>query len=207
MAAWMQGVIMGLSIAAPVGPIGLLCIRTTLSRGKLNGFLCGLGAATADGIYGAVAVLGLTFVTQILVRQSAWIQAAGAVFLVYLAYRTITAPVKREGEIESGGTSPYAGTYFTTLFLTLTNPMTIVSFVGIFAGMKRNAGSEASAMLLVLGVFAGSALWWLLLSSTVGLLRRMVSLKAMRGFNYVSGAVLLGYGLWNLYELLQAGGE
>ncbi|WP_123040148.1 LysE/ArgO family amino acid transporter [Cohnella candidum] len=202
MTPWLQGIVLGLSIAAPVGPIGLLCIRTTLSHGRLLGFLSGLGAATADGLYGAIAALGLTVVTQFLVGRSGWIQLVGALFLLYLAYRTFRAPIVEDGEtIRSGGGRGYAATYFTTLFLTLTNPMTIVSFLGIFAGLNVS-GDTGSALELVTGVFSGSALWWLLLCGIVGMVRRVVSRTAMRWLNLLSGSVLLIYGLASLYRLI-----
>lgn len=202
MMPWLQGVVLGLSIAAPVGPIGLLCIKTTLSRGRLLGFLSGLGAATADGLYGAMAALGLSVVTQFLVGQSDWIQLVGALFLLYLAYRTFRAPLAEDGETgRSGGGRGYAGTYFTTLFLTLTNPMTIVSFFGIFAGLNVS-GDTGSSLQLVAGVFTGSALWWLLLCGIVGFVRRVVSRTLMRWLNLLSGTVLLIYGLASLYRLI-----
>jgi len=193
----MKGIILGFSIAAPVGPIGVLCIKKTLSQGRVYGFIAGLGAATADAIYGCIAAFGLTIISQFLLRQSNWINLLGAVFLLYLAYVTFRAPVSNSIE-GNHARNNYFKTFGTTLFLTLTNPLTIISFIGIFAGM--NIGSVlGSSVYLVFGVFIGSATWWLLLSFFVGLFRRMISLKTMKLINTISSLILLGFGVYSLY--------
>ncbi|WP_328591333.1 LysE family translocator [Paenibacillus albiflavus] len=185
-------------MAAPVGPIGILCIRKTLNQGRSYGFISGLGAATADAIYGSIAALGLTIISQFLIKQANWINLFGAIFLLYLAYVTFRAPVSNniEKDHDKGN---YFKTFGTTLFLTLTNPLTIVSFIGIFAGM--NIGSvSGSSVYLVLGVFMGSAIWWLLLSSFVGLFRKMISSESMKLINTISGLILFGFGIYSLYK-------
>jgi len=202
MDAFIQGFILGFSIAAPVGPIGLLCIRRTLTYGRMNGFITGLGAASADTIYGCIAALGLSFVTRILVKQAQWLHMAGALFLIYLAIRTFNSTVAREeANIREG--KGYLRAYSSTLLLTLTNPMTIVSFAGLFAGL--NMDDASSAAWLVVGVCAGSAAWWLLLSQIVGSFRNKLNEKAMRTINYVASFVLLGFGQHALYEALRIG--
>jgi threonine/homoserine/homoserine lactone efflux protein len=128
-----QGLVMGLSIAAPVGPIGVLCIRRTLAQGRSYGLLSGLGAATADAVYGCVTAFGLTLVSNALVRQQAWLRLVGGLFLCYLGARAfLTRPVE-------GGKAAIAGgllrAYGSTFALTLTNPMSILSFAGVFAGL------------------------------------------------------------------------
>ncbi|MFC4307329.1 LysE family translocator [Cohnella boryungensis] len=200
MESLIKGIILGFSIAAPVGPIGLLCIRTTLSQGRAFGFVSGLGAATADAMYGTLAALGLTVISHFLIQQSAWINLVGALFLIYLAYRTFGAPAASADEQKDAGIKgSYLRTFGTTLLLTLTNPLTIVSFAGIFAGMNIGPASESSVQL-VLGVFLGSALWWLFLSGTVGLLQRMISSRLMKRINTLSALVLLGFGVYSLYR-------
>ncbi|MGQ5402004.1 LysE family translocator [Cohnella sp. GCM10027633] len=194
---------LGISIAAPVGPIGLLCIRRTLTHGKLQGFVTGLGAATADAVYGAMAAFGLAFATRTLVKQSQWLHFLGALFLIYIAYRTFSSGVARQ-EAGARAGNGYWRAYVSTLLLTLTNPMTIVSFLGLFAGLQIAQGTSAS-VLLVAGVFAGSASWWLLLSFIVGSARRMISDVAMRRINYVSAIILLAFGLHSLYEAVRLG--
>ena len=160
MHAFLQGLAIGFSIAAPVGPIGLLCIRCTLTHGRLNGFLCGLGAATADAVYGVIAALGLSAITSFLLGTQTWLQLAGGLFLVWLGIRTMRAPpAAAPRSTDTAAASALAAGYFSTLALTLTNPMTILSFIGIFAGLGAGAttGGLWPAGSLVLGVFLGSA--------------------------------------------------
>ncbi len=192
----LRGVVLGFSIAAPVGPIGVLCIRRTLAQGRLAGLLSGLGAATADALYGAVAAFGLTVVTQLLVGQQNWIRLTGGAFLCYLGVRTFLArPAEHAAPAQS---TSLAGAYASTFALTLSNPMTILSFSAIFAGIGigMGAGSGGSAAaLLVAGVFAGSAAWWSLLSAGVGLLRARIGPNALRWINRASGAIVFAFGL------------
>ncbi len=190
-----KGIVIGLAIAAPVGPIGVLCIRRTLAEGRTSGFVSGLGAATADAVYGSVAALGLTFVANLLIEGEVWLRLVGGAFLVFLGVRTFLArPAERAASI---GKSGLPGAYASTLFLTLTNPTTILSFAAIFAGLGAvSAGGDVpSAMLLVLGVFLGSALWWLVLSGVTGLFRARLSVGGLRWVNRISGTVLAAFGV------------
>jgi len=190
-----KGIIIGFAIAAPVGPIGVLCIRRTLAEGRTSGFVSGLGAATADAIYGSVAALGLTFVANLLTSGEMWLRLVGGAFLVFLGVRTFLArPVERAA---STGKNGLPGAYASTLFLTLTNPTTILSFAAIFAGLGAGSagGDVPSAMLLVLGVFLGSAFWWLVLSGITGLFRARLSARGLRWVNRISGTVLATFGV------------
>jgi threonine/homoserine/homoserine lactone efflux protein len=190
-----KGIIIGLAIAAPVGPIGVLCIRRTLVEGRTSGFVSGLGAATADAVYGSLAALGLTFVANFLVSGEMWLRLVGGAFLVFLGVRTFLA---RPAEpTVSTGKSGLPGAYISTLFLTLTNPATILSFAAIFAALGAGSagGDVPSAMLLVLGVFLGSALWWLVLSGVAGLFRARLSVGGLRWVNRISGTVLATFGV------------
>ena len=198
----LRGIIIGFSIAAPVGPIGVLCIRRTLAEGRLFGFASGLGAATADAIYGCVAGFGLTFVSSLLIGQQAWIRLIGGLFLCYLGVRTLLAE-PAEQSISIGG-SGLLGAYGSTFFLTLTNPMTIISFTAVFAGLGVGSasGDYGSAAVLVLGVFIGSGLWWLLLSGIAGAFRARFSMQALRWVNRISGVVVAGFGVMALLSLL-----
>jgi threonine/homoserine/homoserine lactone efflux protein len=195
-----RGLIIGFSIAAPVGPIGILCIRRTLSEGRASGFLSGLGAATADALYGCVAGFGLTVISSFLVDQRFWIQLVGGLFLLALGIRTLrSAPAERPASASGTG---LAGSYLSTLFLTLTNPMTIISFAGIFAalGVAKTGAELAAAVWLVLGVFIGSAAWWLVLSGGVGLMRERLSAGILRWTNRLSGGVLVIFGLIAVWQ-------
>jgi threonine/homoserine/homoserine lactone efflux protein len=196
-----SGIIIGFSIAAPVGPIGVLCIRRTLAEGRLHGLISGLGAATADAIYGCIAAFGLTFISDLLVQQQLWLRLFGGVFLCLLGAKTLFAkPSEKSPQEKKAG---LLGAYGSTFFLTLTNPMTILSFAAIFAGVGLGSAvaDYGSAALLVFSVFAGSALWWLILSGTVGLLRKKVTLSVLKWINRVSGAIITGFGVLILISI------
>ena len=193
-----RGIAIGFSIAAPVGPIGVLCIRRTLAQGRAIGLVSGLGAATADALYGCIAGFGLTFVSNILVSQQVWFRLIGGLFLCYLGIKTIlTKPAEKAASATGNGLT---GAYASTFFLTLTNPLTILSFAAIFAGLGLASAGEnmLSAGALVLGVFIGSALWWLFLSGGASMLRAKFDPNALQWLNNISGAIITGFGLFAL---------
>jgi len=198
----LRGLIIGFSIAAPVGPIGVLCIRRTLTEGRTHGLISGLGAATADAIYGCVAGFGLTFISNFLINQQIWLRLIGGSFLCFLGVRTfLSKPAEKADPTKANGLfSAYASTFF----LTLTNPMTILSFAAIFAGFGVGSaeGSYVSAAILVLGVFIGSALWWLVLSATVSMFRKKFTASGLQWINRIAGIILVGFGLIVLFSLL-----
>lgn len=197
-----QGLLIGFSIAAPVGPIGVLCIRRTLAQGRVAGFLSGLGAATADALYGAVAGFGVTMVSGFLLEQRLYIQLAGGLFLLAMGMRILrAAPAAAEAEARPRGAG-LAANYLSTFLLTLTNPMTIIAFVGIFAalGIATGGGSPAAAATLVLGVFLGSSAWWLILAGGVSLVREKFDPGRMRWVNRLAGAVLIVFGALALWQ-------
>lgn len=197
-----RGVLIGFSIAAPVGPIGMLCIRRTLADGRLAGLLSGLGAATADALYGAIAGFGLTAISHLLVSGQMWLRLLGGLSLCYLGIKTLRArPAQAALAGRRGG---LLGMYLSTLALTLANPTTILSFVGVFAGLGVVATAHAgyaTAALLVGGVFAGSALWWLLLSGAVGLLHERLASRSLGWVNALSGTIITCFGIVALLGL------
>jgi threonine/homoserine/homoserine lactone efflux protein len=193
-----QGIIIGFSIAAPVGPIGLLCIQRTLVDGRVAGFISGLGAATADAIYGCIAGFGLTVISSVLIDQQNSLRLIGGLFLLYLGIKTFfTEPAQEAAEMQGNG---LAGAYASTFLLTLTNPMTILSFAAII--MANTSENSSSAVLLVLGVFVGSALWWLVLSSGASLLRDRIDHQWLGWLNKISGLVVAGFGFYTLIGLV-----
>jgi len=198
----LKGMIIGFSIAAPVGPIGVLCIRRTLAEGRAYGFASGLGAATADGFYGTVAALGLTLVSSFLIDQANWLRLIGGAYLCYLGLKTFRAqPAERAAEAKGRG---LLGAYTSTLFLTLTNPLTIFAFAAIFAGVgaEAAAGNALGALNVVLGVFLGSAAWWLILVTLTSLFRSRLTTGGLVWVNRVSGIIILGFGVVMLYALI-----
>jgi threonine/homoserine/homoserine lactone efflux protein len=172
-----------------------------LTEGRKIGLATGLGAATADAAYGGVAGFGLTVVSSFLVGHRLWLGFLGGLFLCYLGVRTfMSKPSEQAAEVRGSG---MFSAYLSTLFLTLANPMTILSFVAVFAGFGLGASPDyLSAGALVAGVFIGSALWWLLLSGGVALFRSRLSAGWMRAVNRLSGALILGFGLYSLSTLL-----
>lgn len=199
---FVRGLALGLAIAAPVGPIGVLVIRRTLAEGRLAGLVSGLGAATADAVYGFIAAFGLTLISSLLISQQALIRLAGGLFLLYLGIKTLRAPVAMQAATAQG--RGLLSNYFSTLALTLTNPLTILTFAAIFAGLGVGAmsGDYLSAAVLVAGVFLGSALWWLTLSTAVSLLRGRFGPVGLRWVNRLSGLIILGFGLAALASLI-----
>ena len=200
---FLRGFLIGLAIAAPVGPIGVLCIRRTLADGRPVGFVSGLGAASADAVYGSVAAFGLTAISGALIAYQFGLRLVGGLFLLVLGVRTFAAPVA-ERPATAGGRG-LIGAYASTFALTLTNPMTILSFAAVFAGLGIVATGRdyREAALLVGGVFTGSATWWLALSLGVGALRMRLGPSAFRWVNRLSGAVIFAFGVAVLASLLQ----
>lgn len=197
-----RGLAIGFSIAAPVGPIGVLCIRRTLAEGRASGLVSGLGAATADAIYGGIAGFGLTFISNFLVSQQVWLRLMGGVFLCCLGLKTLLAKPAEQTALKKG--NGLVGAFGSTLFLTIANPMTIISFAAIFAGLglAGAGGSYVSAGVLILGVFTGSALWWFVLSGCAALFREKFNPHALRWVNKISGAVITGFGFFALVSAI-----
>ena len=199
MYVFLRGLLIGFSIAAPVGPIGVLCIRRTLAEGRLAGFLSGIGAASADMFYGAVAAFGLTAVQDLLLGQSDWLRIVGGIFLLYLGVKTfLSKPAEQAVKASRGG---LFGAYLTTFFLTIINPITILSFLAIFAGLRLGEmdGNYVSATFMVLGVFLGSATWWLMLSTGVSFLREKFTPALLTWVNRLAGAIIFAFGLAALF--------
>lgn len=192
---FLRAFIIGISIAAPVGPIGVLCIRRTLANGRAAGFISGMGAATADMVYGAIAAFGLTAITNLLVDNAFWLKLIGGLFLLYLGIKTFfEKPAEKPAEASQDG---LLSMFTSTFVLTITNPMTIIAFAAIFAGTMLGA-IMGSPLVMVAGVFAGSAFWWLTLSFIVGLMRNRLNQTHIAWINRISGAIIVIFGLYAL---------
>lgn len=190
-----RGFVLGFTIAAAVGPISLLCIRRTLAEGRLVGLVSGLGVATADATYGAIAAFGLTAVTDLLVDGRRVLGVVGGLFLLWLAWRTFRAVPGEAARSDGSGRRGLPGAYLSTLGLTLTNPMTILSFAALFVGLRVTGGDAAGATLLTAGVFAGSAAWWVILVGLVGMFRSKVTSAGLRRVNLASGLLIGAFAL------------
>jgi threonine/homoserine/homoserine lactone efflux protein len=201
---FLKGLLIGFSIAAPVGPIGLLCIQRTITYGRVSGLVTGLGAATADGMYGAIAAFGLTAISAFLIGQQFWFRLIGGIFLLYLGAKTFLS--KSSEKAASSTHKGLLSDYASTVFLTITNPMSILAFVAIFAGLglANAGGSHGSPVLMVAGVVLGSALWWLLLSSGISLLGPKLNSGALKLVSRASGAIIVGFGIFALASISKA---
>ncbi len=192
---FLKGLVVGFLVATPVGPIGLLCIQRTLSEGKMHGLVSGLGAATADAIYGLIAALGLTFVSNFLFKEQFWLRLFGGLFLCYLGVRTFLS--KPAGQTSSADTPSYVSNYGSTFLLAFTSPITILVFAALFAGLGVVSSGTYyfSVGLSVAGVFTGSALWWFMLSGAAGILHGKISYGMLTALNRISGVIITVFGL------------
>ena len=207
-AAFWPAVWIGLSIAAPVGPIGVLVIQRTLQHGPVLGLATGLGAAVADAAFGALWAYGVAALIGWLQGVRVPLVVGGAGFLLWMAWRTwrtadqVAAPAAPAAPTASkvGGTVGLGGAFASTFVLTLSNPATILSFIAIFGSMASR-GPSSSPGWMVAGVLAGSALWWLVLCAAVGALRERFGATARRGVSRLSALMLLAFALWQLGQL------
>lgn len=194
----LRGFVFGFTIAAAVGPISLLVIRRTLSEGRVVGLASGLGVATADGTYGAIAAFGLGAITQGLVDARHVLGLVGGLFLLWLAWTTARAE-PHDPAVVRPGRGGLAGAYLSILGLTLTNPMTILSFGALFAGLGVTSGEPGGAALVTLGVLLGSAAWWVVLTSVVSVVRGRVTTTWIRRINLASGVAIGAFAVFAIW--------
>jgi threonine/homoserine/homoserine lactone efflux protein len=190
-----RGLVVGFTIAAAVGPISLLTIRRTLAHGQLYGLVSGLGVATADASYAGIAAFGLTAVSGLLISGRLALGLVGGLIIATIGIRTIRS---RPGEAATTTERPGLPAAYGSIYaLTMTNPMTILSFAAVFAGLGFAAGATSllEAAVLTLGVWAGSSLWWVVLTTVVGWLRGRVSTQGLVWVNRISGSALVVFGL------------
>jgi threonine/homoserine/homoserine lactone efflux protein len=198
---FLRGFLLAITIAAPVGPTGVLCMQRTLSGGRLYGFISGLGASTAHAIFGSIAAFGLTFVSTFLAEQQFWFRLSSGLFICYLGTRVfLLVPVNRKIPVRGAG---YVGGFASIFALTLLNPITALFFVAVFPvlGHIGQGTSYASASTLVLGVFTGSTLWWFVLSIVTSIFQERVSPATLRWVNRISGGLIIAFGIVILFSL------
>lgn len=194
---FLKGLLVGLSISAPVGPMGLLCIRRTLAFGRLSGILTGLGVATADGTFSTLAAFGVAAISQMLKEHSLLFRLFGATVLCLLGARIFFSPVQAGTPETALPAERKIRMYLTALLLALSNPLGILFFTAVFAGsgLADTKGSLPAAILLVTGVASGSLLWWVILSTAVSLLGRKLSSKTLAWINRASGLLIAFFGI------------
>lgn len=199
---FIKGLIIGFSIAAPVGPIGVLTIKRTLTEGRIAGFVTGLGAAMADTVYGIIAGFGLTAISAFLFTQEFWIKLIGGLFLLFLGVKSfVTKPAAKAANLHSKG---LFNNFISTFFLTITSPATILSFLAIFAGLGLGTTNThyTLSITLVLGIGIGSALWWFILSSIVSFFQSKITHNKLIWVNRLSGLIIISFGLFALYSCI-----
>ena len=197
----LKGAIVGFSMAAPVGPIGILCIRRALQFGRLSGIVSGLGAALADVLFGVIVAFGLTFISDFLLMGQFWFRLIGGIILIALGGRIFFLKPAEKGEAVSRKT--LLGDFLSTFLLTLSNPMAILSFLAIFAGLglTEELTGRSNTLIVILGIFIGSGIWCLILSGGVTLFRKKLSSFAMLWINRTAGITLSILGLLTLLTI------
>lgn len=190
---FLEGLMLGFAIAAPVGPIGVLCIRRTLNYGRLSGFYSGLGAAFADMFYGLIAFLGINLLSDFLIAWQYWLRIGGGIFLILWGIRIFLSKPRDQSKPVPHGT--YVKDFLSTLFLTLSNPLTIFAFLAIFAGLGVVKNITNGGGWLILGIFLGSCLWWFILCEAVAFIRKKISPNFMSWLNRIAGLIVIGFGI------------
>lgn len=198
----LEGLVIGFSLAAPVGPVGVLCIRRTLAYGSKRGLVVGLSAACADMLYGIIAAFGVTFISDFISNQQHWIRLIGGILLMLLGYRMYHSHAITDTPIN--GTNRHVRAFISTFLLTLTNPMTLFAFAAVFAGVGLNKiiGNNWSGTFLVIGVFLGSLSWFTLLTALVHFFREKISTNGLTLVNKIAGTLLILFGAFALWKSL-----
>ncbi|NQT06748.1 MAG: LysE family translocator [Candidatus Omnitrophica bacterium] len=201
----LKGIIIGFLIAAPIGPVGILCMNRTLSEGRLSGFISGLGVATADAFYCAIAVYGVNIISDTIISQQFWFRIVGGTFLIYLGVKTFFSKPHKISRLKRS--EKLIANYTSALFITLTNPVVILVFIVIFAGIGLSGpGKEhLSLAMMVAGVFLGSAACWAILSNLIGVLKDRFQDSTLKLIRRVSGSVISAFGvivLLNIFSRL-----
>jgi threonine/homoserine/homoserine lactone efflux protein len=205
-----SGVVMGLIAAVPIGPVNLICIRRTFAFGPVNGFVSGLGAALGDGIFAAITAFGLTWVSQLIEGYSAIIELVGGAMLVWFGYRTYIEP-PMVARLDDGGSGDKGGSNLvramaSTFALTVTNPVTLLTFTIMIAslgGLTGGAGSYVDAGFVVAGVVGGSTAWWLILTTIIGIFHARIDERWMRNINRITGVLVMLCGMVVLFHVVR----
>jgi threonine/homoserine/homoserine lactone efflux protein len=191
----LKGIAIGFALAAPVGPLGVLCIRRTLAHGSKRGLIVGLSAAVADILYGIVAAFGVTLISDFIYNQQQWIRLVGGFVLIILGYHTLRSHPSTD--IKTNGTNGHIRAFFSTFLLALTNPMTVFTFAAVFAsvGLKEITGNHMFALFLVAGIFLGTMSWFILLTTLVHFFRERIDTDGISLVNKIAGSILILFGI------------
>ncbi len=199
---FLKGIVIGFLISTPVGPIAVLCMQRTLQEGRIHGIVSGLGAATADAVYGFFAASSLSFISNFLIKEQLWFRLVGGLYLCYIGVRICRSKMVQNAAPGDGAS--HFSNYVSALFLTFANPGTFLAFAAVFAslGVTQVRVHHASAGLLVSGVFIGAGLWWFILTSVTGVFLKKLDYDKLTWLNRISGIVIAGFGLFILLSLI-----
>lgn len=194
----LKGISIGFSIAAPIGPVGVLCIRRTLQKGKTSGFISGLGASSASLLYGVTLLFGFSLFSELMSKCQFWLRLAGGLFLIYLGCRILFTKFSIKPKEKTSYN--LLNDYFTTFIINLTNPITLISYFAIFSsyGFEEGEGVTAFTSFLLLGIFLGSAIWWAILSNGISYFKSKLNQEALRWINRIAGSIVIGFGVLSL---------
>jgi threonine/homoserine/homoserine lactone efflux protein len=197
---FLKGIVIGFALAAPVGPVGILCIRRTITDGERHGFMTGLSAASSDMVYSIIAVFGVTLISNFITEQQNWIRIIGGIFLLALGYHSFRS--KQSNDKVPNKTNGHTLSFVSTFFLTFTNPLTLFAFAAVFAsiGIEKIAEFYHLAILLIAGVFLGSFMWFSFLIELARIFKEKITNNGLTLVNRISGLLLILIGaivLWN----------
>ena len=198
-----QGILIGILASIPLGPIGVLCVQRTLSRGRRAGFISGLGAATSDAVYASLAGFSLSFIVGFVEDKILYIQIIGVVILVFMGLRIYFTNPAVQLRKQNGVKTKLLQDFLSTFMFTIANPLVVFFFVTLFAafGVVERSNTLISQIFLVVGVFVGAAFWWFLLTSIVNLFRSKINLRRLNLINRIAGATIVilavvAFGVW-----------
>jgi threonine/homoserine/homoserine lactone efflux protein len=208
------GLVIGLLVAAPIGPVNLICIRRTLTYGQLNGFMAGMGAACGDGIFAIISGFGVTWVFQWIEDMGIFLKLIGATILMIYGIRAFIAAAPQvlrhpDESMHRGEAGALAVAVASTFALTITNPATLVGFAASFAGLQSIVDFHTSLLatfIVVVSVFGGSALWWFVVTEITAIFHKTISPETLRHMNqgsgiliFLTGLTFLGYAIWQRF--------
>lgn len=199
--SFIKGIIIGFAIAAPVGPVGALCIKRTMHNGRMAGLMSGLGAAAADTCFAIIAAFGLTFISDILMKGSYWLRLVGGLFLLYLGIKTFVSQYSEDSHLNAP--TSHFSYFLTTFLLTITNPLTILGFAALFAssGLSYTPHDFISPAILSTGVFLGSGFWWVIVTEGITFFRKKITKQVFRWTNKIAACIIIGFGVYMLLSL------
>jgi len=199
---FLNGLIIGFSASAPLGPIGVLCIQKTINKGRLSGIVSGLGAASADTVFAIISGFGLTIISNFITTQQTFLRICGGIILIYLGIKIfITNPgiqIRKQSKDKK-----IFNDFISIFFLTISNPITLFVFAAVFAGfgIVKGESNFSSIFELVFGVLIGATIWWTILTTFINMFRSKIRLRRLLWINKISGVLIVIFGIATFISL------